>query len=117
MRRKKNCIAFYKLGLTKLIYNMYFCFKFVCIKSNIVLALPAASLHWCENVRLDAIITPRSLTLCTLSSFTRISYSCFLVSSFHLKNMAFVNMKRERERERERERMTLDRKIKNVMIF
>ncbi len=56
--------------------------KFLFIKLGILLALPAASLHCRDNLRLDAIVTPRFLTHCTLSSLTPFilcSYFWFLV--------------------------------------
>ena len=52
--------------------------KFLFVKPSIILALPAVSLLCWENFRFKAIITPRSLTHCMLSSFTLlISYSYF----------------------------------------
>ncbi len=44
--------------------------NFLFVKPRILLALPAASLHCWKNLRLDAIVTPRSMTHCTHSILT-----------------------------------------------
>ncbi len=41
------------------------------MKPSILFALFAASMHFCENLRFDAILTPKSLTHWTLMSLTR----------------------------------------------
>ncbi len=71
----QNYTAYSKCGLTKLLYrsriiSLFLKEKFLFMKPSILLALPAASLHCWENLRFDAIVTPRTLTQCTLSSFS-----------------------------------------------
>ena len=88
-RGDQNYTVYCNWGLTKLIRSriMYLFFKeiFLFTKPNILLSLPAASLHCCEQFEFESLYAFKF----HIAHFVII----FSVSCSHLKKMLFVNVK------------------------